>query len=182
MAAENPTWRYRRVHGELVQLGYLVAPSTVWLLLRQAGIEPAPRRAGLTWRQFLSAQAEGILACDFFHVDTVLLRRLYVLFALEVASRQVHILGVMSNPTGWWVAQQARNLLIDLGDRVGQFRFLIRDRDARFTDSFDAVFGSEGLQILRTPVQAPRANAFAERWVGTVRREVLDRMLIFGRR
>jgi len=117
MAAENPTWRYRRVHGELVQLGYRVAPSTVWLLLRQAGIEPAPRRAGLTWRQFLSAQAEGILACDFFHVDTVLLRRLYVLFALEVASRQVHILGVMSNPTGWWVAQQARNLLIDLGPR-----------------------------------------------------------------
>jgi len=111
----------------------------------------------------------------------VLLRRLYVLFALELASRQVHTLGVTSNPTGWWVAQQARNLLMDLRDRVGQFSFLIRDRDARCSDSFDAVFGSEGVQILRTPVRTPRANAFAERWVGTARREVLDRTLSFGR-
>jgi putative transposase len=182
MAAENPTWGYRRIHGELVQLGYRVAPSTVWLLLKRTGIDPAPRRASLTWRQFLSAQAESILACHFFHVNTVLLRRLYVLFVLEVASRQVHILGVTPNPTGAWAAQQARNLLMDLGDRVGQYRFLIRDRDAKFTDSLDAVFGSEGVRILRTPVRAPRANAYAERWVGTVRREVLDRMLIVGRR
>jgi putative transposase len=159
-----------------------VAPSTVWRLLNRAGVELAPRRAGLTWRQFLSAQAEGMLACDCFHVDTVLLLRLYVLFVLEVASRRVHLLGVTATPTGAWVAQQARNLLMDLGERVGQFRFLICDRDAEFTQSFDAVFGAEGIRVLRTPVLAPRANAFAERLVGTVRRELLDRMLIFGQR
>jgi putative transposase len=182
MAADNPTWGYRRIHGELVRLGYRVAPSTVWLLLKRAGIDPAPRRARLTWRQFLSAQAEGILACDFFHVDTVLLRRLYVLFVVEVASRRVHILGVTANPTGAWVTQQARNLLMDLGDLVARFRFLIQDRDTKFTHSFDAVFGSEGIRILRAPVGAPQTNAFAERWIGTVRRELLDRMLALGRR
>jgi putative transposase len=119
MAAENPTWGYRRIHGELARLGYKLAPSTVWLLLNRAGVDPAPRRAGLTWRQFLSAQADGMLACDFFHVDTVLLRRLYVLFVIELASRRVHILGVTANPTGAWVAQQARNLLMDLADHMG---------------------------------------------------------------
>jgi hypothetical protein len=182
MAAGNPTWGYRGVHGELARLGYRVAPSTVWLLLKRACIDPAPRRAGLTWRQFLSAQAQGILACGCSHVDTVLLRRLYVLFVMEISSRRVHVLGVTAKPTGAWLVQQARNLLMELADRVGQFKFLIRDRDAKFTDSFDAVFGSESIQILRTPVRAPRANAFAERWVGTVRRELLDRMLILGQR
>ena len=182
MAAENPTWGYRRIHGELARLGHKVAPSTVWLLLKRCGIDPAPRRASLTWQQFLAAQAEGILACDFFHAETVLLKRLYVLFVLEVSTRRVHILGVTANPTGEWVAQQARNLLMDLADRIEQLTVLLRDRDAKFTDTFDAIFASEGIRILRTPMRAPRANAFAERWVGTVRRELLDRMLIFGRR
>jgi putative transposase len=151
MAAENPTWGYRRIHGELARLGYTVAPSTVWLLLNRAGIDPAPRRAGLTWRQFLSAQAQGILACDFFHVDTVLLQRLYVLVVLELATRRAHILGVTANPTGAWVAQQARNLLMDLADRTERFRFLVRDRDAKFAATFDAIFTSEGMRIVRTP-------------------------------
>jgi transposase InsO family protein len=159
-----------------------VAASTVWLLLKQAGIDPAPRRAGLTWRQFLSAQAQGILACACFHVDTVLLHRLSGLFVLELATRRVHILGVTANPTGGWMAQQARNLLMDLADRTGRFKFLIRDRDTKFTGTFDVVFASEGIRILRTPVRAPRANAVAERWVGTVRRELLDRMLLVSRR
>jgi putative transposase len=170
----HPRWTAR--------LGHKVAPSTVWLLLKRGGIDPAPRRASLTWQQFLAAQAEGILACDFFHAETVSLKRLYVLFVLEVATRRVHLLGVTANPTGEWVAQQARNLLMDLADRVEQFTFLLRDRDAKFTDTFDAIFASEGIRILRTPTRAPRANAFAERWVGTVRRELLDRMLLLGRR
>jgi putative transposase len=149
MAAENPTWGYRRIQGELTRLGDTIAPSTVWLVLQRAGIDPAPRRAGLTWRQFLSAQAEGIVACDFFHVDTVLLRRLYVLFMMELSTRRVHVLGVTANPTGAWVAQQARNLLMDLADRTEQvkFKFLIRDRDAKFTDTFDAIFASEGIRL-----------------------------------
>jgi putative transposase len=154
----------------------------MWLLLKRAGLDPAPRRAQLAWRQFLSAQAEGRLACDLFQVDTVLLRRLYVLFVIELATRRVHILGMTANPNKAWATQQARNLLIDLAEHIEQCPFLIRGRDAKFTAAFDAMFLSEGIGILRTPVRAPRANALVERWVGTVRRELLDRILIVGRR
>jgi putative transposase len=182
LAAENSSWGYRRIHGELAGLGHEIAASTVWSILKQAGIDPAPRRDGPSWRQFLRGQARGILATDFFCVDTLLLQRLYVLFVVEHATRRVHLLGVTANPSGAWVAQQARNFLMDLGDRVTQFRFLVRDRDSKFTSVFDAVFASEGIGILRTPVRAPQANAIAERWIGTARRELLDRILIINRR
>jgi transposase InsO family protein len=182
LAAESPTWGHRRVHGDWAGLGYKVAASTVWAILTKAGVDPAPRRAGPSWTQFLAAQAKGILACDFLHVDTVGLTRIYVLFLMEVATRRVYILGATPRPTGEWVAQQARNVVTDLGDRVGRFRFLIRDRDAKYTTAFDAVFASEGIETLRTPPQAPRANAYAERWVRTARRECLDRMPIYGQR
>jgi putative transposase len=182
LAAENSSWGYRRIHGELTGLGYRIAASTVWSILKRAGIDPAPRRDGPSWRQFLQAQARGILATDLFCVDTLLLQRLYVLFVVEHATRRAYVLGVTAHPTGAWVAQQARNFLINLGDRAAEFRILIRDRDSKFTDVFDAVFASEGMRILRTPVRAPRANAIAERWIGTARRELLDRILIVNRR
>jgi putative transposase len=182
LARENLTWGYRRIHGELCRLGYKdrIGASTVRAILHRAGVAPAPTRSAVSWRQFLRAQAKSVLAVDFFTVDTVLLQRLYVLFVLEVASRRVHVLGVTPHPVGAWVTQQARNLLLELADHVGRFRLLLRDRDTKFTAAFDAVFAGEGIRVLRTPVRAPRPNAYAERWVGTVRREVLDRMLIFG--
>jgi putative transposase len=182
LAAENPSWGYRRIHGELAGLGYQIAASTVWSILQHAGVDPAPRRDGPAGGNFLREQAHSILATDFFCVDTLLLHRLYVLFVVEHATRRVHLLGVTANPSGAWVAQQARNFLMDLGDRVAEFRLLVRDRDSKFTGVFDAVFASEGIRILRTPVRAPRANAIAERWVGTARRELLDRILIVNRR
>ena len=180
LAKENPLWGHRRIHGELTKLGVAVAPSTVWEILRAVGIDPAPRRSGPTWRQFLHIQATGILAVDFLHVDTVLLRRLYVLVFIEHGSRRMHLGGVTANPTGEWTVQQARNLALTLGERFEDIRFLIRDRGSNFTASFDAVFHATGTKILRTAVQAPRMNAICERLVGTLRRELLDRLLILG--
>jgi putative transposase len=180
LAKENPLWGHRRIHGELMKLGVTVAPSTVWEILRAAGIDPAPRRAGPTWRQFLHAQAAGIVAVDFLHVDTVLLRRLYVLVFIEHGTRRMHLGGVTANPTGEWTVQQARNLALTLDERFEDIKFLIRDRGSNFTASFDAVFQATGARILRTAVRAPRMNATCERLVGTLRREVLDRMLILG--
>jgi putative transposase len=182
MARENPRWGYRRIHGELIGLDHAMAASTVWKILKEAGLDPAPRRAGPTWSQFLSAQAHAILAVDFAHVDTVLLRRLYILLVVEHGRRRVHLAGITAHPTGAWVAQQARNLFMDLGERAERFRFLIRDRDSKFTAAFDAVFTGADIRIIRTPVRAPRANAIAERFIGTLRRECLDHLLITGPR
>jgi transposase InsO family protein len=180
MANENPLWGYRRIHGELTRLGVRIAPSTVYEILRAAGIRPAPRRCGPTWRQFLHAQAAGIIAVDFLHVDTVRLKRLYVLVFIEHGTRRIHLGGVTANPAGEWTVQQARNLSLSLGERFQEFKFLVRDRGSNFTRSFDAVFQANGTRILRTAVQAPRMNATCERLAGTLRREFLDRVLILG--
>ena len=180
LAKENPLWGHRRIHGELMKLGVTVAPSTVWKILHAAGIDPAPRRSGPGWRQFLHAQAAGIVAADFLHVDTVLLRRLYVLVFIEHDSRRMHLGGVTANPTEEWTAQQARNLAFSFGERFADVRFLIRDRGSNFTASFDAVFQAADTRIVRTAVQAPRMNAICERLVGTLRRELLDCALILS--
>ena len=182
LARENPTWGYRRIHGELAVLGIDLAPSSVWNILQRHGLDPSPERTGPTWGEFLKAQAATMLACDFFTVDTVLLRRLYVLFLIELDTRKVYLTGITANPAGAWVVQQARNLSYELAQRGRPVKFVIRDRDTKFTASFDEVFCSQGIRTIRTPIRAPRANAFAERFVGTVRRECVDRTLIVSRR
>ncbi|HYA44056.1 MAG TPA: integrase core domain-containing protein [Acidimicrobiales bacterium] len=181
LGRENHSWGCVRVQGELAKLGIRVGATTVRRILRRAGLGPAPRR-GQGWAGFLRSQVAGVLAVDFFIVDTIWLTQLYVLFAIEVKSRAVRVLGVTKHPDGAWATQVARNLVADLEDKGRSFRFLVRDRDSKFTATFDAVFASEGTQVIKCPVRAPRANAFAERWVGTARRECTDHLLIFGRR
>jgi putative transposase len=180
MGRENPRLGCIRIRGELAKLGIRVSATKIRTLLRGNGLGPAPRRDGPTWREFLRSQAQGILALDFFTVETVWLRTLYVLFAIQLSSRRVDVLGVSRNPNSTWVVQQARNLA--LGERLDGVRFLIRDRDSKFSGPFDEVFRSEGARIVKTPIKAPRANAFAERWIRTVRTECLDRILVLGRR
>jgi len=180
LGRENPRWGYQRIRGELLKLGIRISATTVRTILLRGGLDPAPHRAGPTWTEFLRLQAAGILATDFFTVETISLKTLYVLFFIELSTRRVYVAGVTANPDSAWVTQQARNLAIE--ERLSGVRFLLRDRDAKYSGPFDAVLRAEGVRIIRTPIRAPRANAFAERFVRTVRRECLDHVLIYDRR
>ena len=182
LARENPRWGYERITGELKNLGITVSPTTVRKILRDHGLGPAGNRGGLSWREFLRAQAAGVLAVGFFTVETISLRRLYVLFFIELDSRRLHLAGCTAKPNAMWMTQQARNLAWTLSGRATPVRYLIRDRDSKFTRAFDEIFNSEGIRVIRTPVRSPKANAYAERCVGTIRRECLDWILIRGRR
>jgi putative transposase len=180
LARENPRWGCVRIQGELRKLGIWMGATTIRSLIRRSGLGPAPRRQGPSWAEFLRAQAQGMVACDFFTVETVWLRTLYVLFWIELGSRRVRLAGVTANPDCAWLTQQARNLAIE--QRLENVRYVIHDRDAKFCGPFDAIIRSEGVRVIETPVRAPRANAVAERWVRSVRTECLDHILIFGRR
>src|SRR5713226_1561545 len=180
LARENPGWGYRRIHGELAGLGVKVAASTIWEILKNAGIDPAPRRTGPTWSQFLRSQADAILACDFFTADLPGGTQAYVLAVIEHATRRIRILAVTLHPTGEWTAQQARNLVMDLGDQAHRVRFMIRDRGSNYTAAFDAVLADAGIRTVLCNVATPRMNAIAERWIGGCRRELLDRTLVWN--
>jgi putative transposase len=182
LARGNEAWGYRRIHGELAGLGITVAPSTVWQILKKAGISPAPRRDGPGWAEFLRSQARGILALDFFTAGLLNGTKVYVLAAVEHGTRRIRILGATENPVQPWVVQQARNLLMDLDDAGMSPRFVLHDRDASFTAAFDAVFQAAGARVVRSAVQAPRMNSIMERWIGSCRRELLDRTLIWNQR
>jgi transposase InsO family protein len=181
LGRENRRWGCVQIQGELRKLGLKVSASSIRRVLRRHGLGPAPRN-GPTWSEFLRSQAYCVLATDFFTVDTVWMTQLYVLFVIELSTRQVHVLGVTDHPTSTFVTQVARNLAGDLADRGRSIKFFIRDRDTKFTASFDEVFRSEGIRVIKTPIRSPRANAYAERWVRTVRTECLDWLLIFGQR
>jgi putative transposase len=179
LARENPQWGYRRIHGELAGLGVNIAASTVWEILKASGIDPGPQ-SGPGWSQFLHSQAEAILACDFFTVDLLDGTHAHVLAVIEHATRRIHILGVTLHPTGQWTAQQARNLVMDLGEQADRVKFMIRDRGSNFTAAFDAVLADAGIRTVLCNIQTPRMNATAERWIGGCRRELLDRTLIWN--
>ncbi|TQK95296.1 integrase-like protein [Streptomyces puniciscabiei] len=180
LTRENARWGHRRIQGELARLGHPIAASTVWEILHAAGIDPAPRRTGPTWREFLTNQAQSIIAVDFFHLDTALGRRRYALAFLERGARRLHIAGVTANPTREWTVQRARNLAADLGTRMESLHFLLRDRDGKYGQPFDAVFEAEEMEILKSAPRAPRMNAHCERVIGSIRREALDHVLILN--
>ena len=182
LARENESWGYRRIHGELAGLGITVAASTVWQILKDAGISPAPRRDGLGWAEFLRSQAQGILALDFFTADLLNGTKVYVLAVIEHGTRRIRVLGATENPVQSWVVQQARNLLMDLEDAGTSVKFVLHDRDASFTATFDSVFQDAGIRVVRSAVQAPRMNSIMERWIGSCRRELLDRTLVWNQR
>jgi transposase InsO family protein len=182
LVRENPSWGYRRVHGELLTLGVKVAASTVWEILREAGIDPAPDRAATTWTQFLRSQAEALLAADFLETVTLTGTKMYVLAVIEHASRRVRILGATTHPSAAWVTQTARNLVMDLEDAGCQVKYLIRDRDGKYPTLFDAVLADADINVVPSGVRMPRMNAVMERWVRTCWRELLDRTLIFNQR